>query len=79
MTDEGEISGVGGRHRAYVFTGRLYVPELDRLIFQPLTGVKLRQGAQFHEVILGRAFLREYRVIYDGATGAVEIEKADAA
>src|ERR1700678_3776900 len=32
--DEGEISGVGGPHHAYIYTARIYVPTLGRLLFQ---------------------------------------------
>nr|QQZ51752.1 aspartyl protease family protein [Phenylobacterium glaciei] len=73
ITDEGEISGIGGKHRAFIYTARIYVRDLDRLLFQPFTGVKLAEGEQWHRVILGRAFLRPYRMTYDGATGQVEI------
>lgn len=73
ISDEGEISGIGGRHHAFIYTARLYVPKLGRLLFQPFTGVKLQQGAQWHRVILGRSFLRPYRLIYDGTDGKVEI------
>lgn len=73
ITDEGEISGIGGRHRAFIYTARIYVRDLDRLLFQPFTGVKLAEGEQWHRVILGRAFLRPYRMTYDGTTGQVEI------
>jgi hypothetical protein len=75
--DEGEISGVGGRHRAFVYTARIYVPKLDRLLFQPFTGVKLSEGEQWHRVILGRSFLRNYRLAYDGTTGQVDIVDPD--
>src|SRR5690348_6430391 len=66
ITEEGWMSGVGGRHRAYVYTARLYVPSLDQLLFQRFTGVKLGEGDQRHRVILGRPFLRQYRLVYDG-------------
>jgi hypothetical protein len=49
------------------------VPKLDKLLFQPFTGVKLHEGEQWHRVILGRSFLRHYRLVYDGAVGQVEI------
>jgi hypothetical protein len=71
--DEGEISGVGGRHRAFIYTARIYVPHLERLLFQPFTGVKLQEGEQWHRVILGRSFLRNYRLYYNGVSGQVEI------
>ena len=75
--DEGEISGVGGRHRAFIYTARIYIPQLDKLLFQPFTGVKLYEGEQWHRVILGRSFLRHYRLAYEGATGQVGITQAD--
>jgi len=75
--DEGEISGVGGRHRAFIYTARIYIPSLDRLLFQPFTGVKLYEGEQWHRVILGRVFLRQYHLTYDGLTGQVEIIEPD--
>jgi hypothetical protein len=71
--DRGEISGVGGRHPAVIYTARIYIPKLGKLLFQPFTGVKLSEGEQWHKVILGRLFLRNYRLIYDGTTGQVEI------
>lgn len=74
ITDEGEISGVGGRHHAYIYTARLYIPSLGQLLFQPFTGVKLQQGDQWHGVILGRSFLRRYRLVYDGRDGSVVLE-----
>ena len=73
VTDEGEISGVGGRHHAFIYTARLWVPQLDRLLFQPFTGVKLKQGEQWHQVILGRSFLRHHQLTYRGGSGEVEI------
>lgn len=73
ISEEGWMSGIGGRHRTVIYTARLYVPALDRLLFQRFTGVKLHDGGQWHGVILGRRFLRPYRLNYDGVTGAVEI------
>lgn len=73
VTDEMEISGIGGRRRTLVYLARLYIPTLDRLAFQPFAGVKLEEGEQWHRVILGRTFLRPYRLAYDGGTGAVEL------
>lgn len=73
VTEEGWISGVGGRHRAVIYTARIYVPALGRLLFQRFTGVRLSEGEQSHRVILGRGFLRGYRLTYDGATADVEV------
>jgi hypothetical protein len=69
--------GVGGRHRAFIYTARIYIPKLNKLLFQPFTGVKLAEGEQWHRVILGRSFLRHYRLAYDGVRGQVEIIEPD--
>lgn len=76
-TGQGMISGVGGRHEAVIYTARLYVPALGRLLFQQFTGVKLAEGAQLHRVLLGRTFLRHYRMAYDGLSGQVELSTGD--
>lgn len=73
-TDQGEISGVGGKHFAYIYTARIYVPSLDRLLFQPFAGVKLREGEQWHSVILGRTFLRNFVMRYEGSAGEVHLD-----
>jgi hypothetical protein len=73
ISDEGEISGIGGKHHAFIYTARIYVPQLKQLLFQPFTGVKLEQGGQWHRVILGRTFLRPYFLTYDGMSATVEI------
>ena len=74
ISDEGTISGIGGRHQAFIYTARLYIPSAGRLLFQQFTGVRLRQGDQYQQVILGRSFLRQYRMTYHGAEGSVELE-----
>jgi hypothetical protein len=75
ISDEGVISGVGGRHRAFIYTARLYIPSANKLLFQRFTGAKLQQGDQWQRVILGRSFLREYRMTYDGSDGSVSLDQ----
>lgn len=72
-SEQGWISGVGGRHRAVIYTARVYVPSLDRLLFQRFAGVRLSEGGQSHRIVLGRSFLRRYRMAYNGGTGQVEL------
>lgn len=74
VIEEGRlVSGIGGRHETVVYMARVYVPSLDRLLFQRFTGVRLSDGDQPHRVILGRTFLRRYRMTYDGDAGGVEL------
>jgi len=62
---------------AAMYLARMYIPQLERLIFEPLAGVKLEEGDQWHGAILGRRFLRQYRMTYDAAAGQVEIIEDD--
>jgi hypothetical protein len=73
ITDEGEVSGIAGKTSANIYLARIYVPDLNRLLFEPFAGVKLEEGEQWHRVILGRPFLRPYRMVYDATNGRVEI------
>jgi hypothetical protein len=56
---------------------RIYIPGLNKLLFQPFAGVRLYEGEQWRRVILGRSFLRHYRLAYDGRTGEAEIIDPD--
>lgn len=73
ITDEGEVSGIGGKTSANIYLARVYVPDLERLLFEPFAGARLEEGEQWHRVILGRPFLRPYRMVYDAPNGGVEI------
>jgi hypothetical protein len=75
VMDVGDISGIGGKTTANIYLARMYVRQLDRLIFEPLAGVHLEQGGQWHRAILGRRFLRQYRMVYDATSGQVEISE----
>lgn len=76
LVEEGETSGVHGKAQVSFYLARLYIPELGRLLFERFAGAKLEEGDQTHRVILGRSFLRPYRMTYDGVSGQVEIDEA---
>lgn len=73
LTAQGEVSGIGGRYALSFYMARVYVPSLHRLLFERFAGVKLEEGGQWHRVILGRNFLRPYRMTYDAPSGGVEL------
>jgi hypothetical protein len=78
VIDERICSGIGGATRVNMYLGRIYVPTLTQLLFQSFAGVELESGGQWHQVLLGRTFLRPYVLTYDGRTGQVEINDGDA-
>ena len=76
-SDEGTLSGVMGEASVNIYTARLYVPGFDLLLFEPFYGVKLKEGGQWHRIVLGRPFLRGYTMTYEGRTGQVVIRDGD--
>ncbi len=67
------MSGFHGKAPANFYLARVYIPDLDRLLFERFAGAKLEEGGLRHRVILGRPFLRRYRMDYDAISGRVEI------
>ncbi len=73
LVDKKEISGVGGRHMANVYLAQIHVPSLDFTIYGTFYGVDLFAGGQIHKALMGRTFLTNFTMIYEGKTGSVKI------
>ena len=67
------VSGSAGRHLADVYLAQVHIPGLDRTISGRFTGIRLAAGGQLHGAIIGRSFLRDFVLSYDGRTGEVSI------
>jgi predicted aspartyl protease len=72
-----EISGVHGRHTANVYLAQVHVPILCVTMNGAFAAVDLRAGGQQHSVLIGRTFLRHFKLIYDGRTGTVLISNTE--
>ena len=64
------IAGVGGLFDTEMYAAHVYIPALDFLIVGRFMGVSLH-GEEGHAVLLGRAFLRNFTMTYDGPSGSV--------
>jgi hypothetical protein len=73
VVDRMQIAGVGGQHLANMYLAQIHVPALNRTLYGSFAGVNLRDGGQPHSALMGRTFLRHYRMVYDGPTGNVTI------
>ena len=73
LVDETTESGVGGIQTFNVYVAQVYVPELRHLVYGRFTGHHLSQGGFHHRALIGRRFLENYRMVYDGVTGSVTI------
>ena len=67
------MSGVGGVYRADVHVAQICIPDLEWVIHGQFAGVHLAAGGQPHRALLGRHFLRRFRLVYEGRTGSVTL------
>ncbi|MCY4221740.1 MAG: hypothetical protein OXD35_08855 [Thiotrichales bacterium] len=77
IVDRESVSGVHGSQEVNVHLAQIYVPSLDWVIFGRFHGVHLVRGNQPHLALLGRIFLRDFTMTYDGRTGSVRISKIE--
>jgi predicted aspartyl protease len=73
VIDRQTCAGVGGNTEHAVYLAWLDVPSLGRAQYGRFMGVHLVKGGQPHNVLLGRTFLADVVMIYDGARGTVAL------
>ena len=73
IVNQQEIAGVGGRMTVNVYLCQIYIPSLMFTDFGSFAGVNLIAGGQAHHALIGRTFLKNFTLNYDGRTGAVTI------
>jgi predicted aspartyl protease len=66
-------AGAHGAKEVSIHLAQVHVPSLGFTIYGEFAAVDLRIGGQSIDALLGRTFLRHFKMIYDGATGDVEI------
>ncbi len=62
-----------GRGLVNLHLARIYIPGLSAVFTGAFAGAGLEAGGQPYTAILGRDFLRHFRLSYDGRTGAVSL------
>lgn len=73
IVDRRRIAGISGEHIANVYLAQVHVPALDYTMYGAFAGVDLAAGGQAHSALMGRTFLRAFRMTYDGPSGGVTI------
>lgn len=71
--DKRQLAGASGLMVSYRYMGQVHIPDLNVNIMGPFNGVTLSEGEQRYRVLIGRTFLRNTILHYDGRTGAVSI------
>ena len=70
VVDKCMVSGVGGAARHPVYAAKIEIPNLSGQYQRGrFSGVRLADGGQRHLVLLGRTFLRNVIMVYDGIRG----------
>ena len=67
------VAGSVGEHTTNIYLAQIHIPELSRTISGRFIGVGLAAGGQLHRAIIGRSFLRDFVLHYDGRTGEVTL------
>jgi hypothetical protein len=73
--DQRPCAGAGGEHELNMYLAQVCVPDLGFTMHGAFAGVHLTAGGQVHQVLIGRTFLRFFRMIYEGKTGSVRISQ----
>lgn len=73
--DRGPISGVNGSFDANLHLAQMYIPALEWVMWGSFAAVHLSVGGQPHQMLIGRNLLRDFRMVYDGRTGAVTLAR----
>jgi hypothetical protein len=76
VVDRQTISGVHGPKEVNVHLAQIHVPSLNTTIYGRFAAVDLVAGGQQHHVLIGRTFLSDFTMVYEGATGTVTIRSA---
>lgn len=77
VVDVQDIGGAGGKSTHNVYLAQIFIPDLKQPQFGSFTGVNLSAGGQEHKVLLGRTFLRQNIMIYDGLRGQITVTSRD--
>lgn len=73
VVDRQRIAGAHGTGEVNMHLAQIWVPGLEVTTYGRFAGVHLRAGGQHHVALMGRTFLRNVNMNYDGISGAVTL------
>lgn len=76
VVDRRSIAGSSGKHTVSVYLAQIHVPALSFTIYGQFAGVDLKAGGQVHNALIGRTFLQNFTMVYEGRTGNVTISSS---
>jgi predicted aspartyl protease len=76
IIDKRFIAGSAGQHEAKIYLAQIHVHSLSYTIYGAFAGVHLADGGQLHKALIGRTFLKNFTMLYEGHTGRVVLKFA---
>ena|SRR5208337_4426505 len=73
IVDKQMQAGAHGAKEVAMHLAQVHIPSLGYTIYGQFAAVDLRIGGQSIDALIGRTFLRHFKMVYEGTTGDVEI------
>ena len=73
VADRRPVAGVHGVDEVNMHLAQIHIPELQWTVYGQFADVHLAAGGQPHRALMGRTFLMNFVMTYDGRTGAVAL------
>lgn len=73
VIDRRTIAGSHGSHVTNMYLAQIHIPSLNFTIYGAFAGVDLKAGEQQHSALIGRTFLQNFTMVYEGKTGTVTL------
>ena len=71
--DRRYIASAHGAEKVNMHLAQIHVPSLRFTIYGTFAGVHLQAGGMVHQALIGRTFLQNVTMVYEGLTGTVSI------
>lgn len=72
-----KTAGAHGAKEVNMHLAQIHIPELPYTIYGEFAAVDLIAGGQQHHALLGRTFLRNFTMTFDGRTGQVTLSRPE--
>jgi predicted aspartyl protease len=73
IVDRCEVAGSQGRHEVDVYLAHVHIPTLVWTQYGKFAGAYLNRGGLPYEVLMGRTFLENFTLSYNGKSGRVTL------
>ena len=74
VIDRTILSGASGPAVFNLHMAQIIIPDLNCLLYGQFAGIRLAEGEQPHQALIGRNLLEKFRMIYNGKTGSVLLQ-----